>query len=54
MRMVSFFKFLTEMGIIIEEMFFSIIKGDNFVTESSFDCSIMNLGYCHSWSESDL
>ena len=33
-------RFLTKMREIIEEMFFSIIKGDNFVRGSSLDCSI--------------
>ena len=36
------------MEVLIEEMVFSIIKGDNFVRGSSFDSSIMNLGYCSS------
>ena len=39
MRMVLYFRFLTEMEVIIEEMFFSIIKGDKTVSRNSFDCS---------------
>ena len=44
MRMVSFVRFLTDLGIIIEKIVFSIIDGDNFVRGSySVDSCKINL-----------
>ena len=46
MRMVSFVRFLSDLGIIMEKIFFSIIDGDNFVRGSySVNSSKINLKY---------
>ena len=54
MRMVSFLRVLTDFGVIIEEIVFSIIKGYYIRRISSVDPRTINLKYGTSWSESNL
>ena len=53
-RIFPFLWFLTDFGVIIEEIVFPIINDDSFLRgSSSLVSSTINLGYVSSWSESD-